>query len=1491
MRLEWNITPDPELLGSLPQDYTLETALADILDNSLQAVWANSPGERRLISVTLSRDKITIFDSGQGMDSTTENSIAKWGTMGSSKHRCVRVSAIGGKPPFLTPYFGMYGFGGLVAAMHLGGVAVVSSKTKSSKKVVTLTLEKDKLMERCKTDRTWKTPGEYREPTAEEVRNSPHGSFTKVELSKLKRKVWKENQVMCMLKDIYFPYIQCDVADSSQKTTMPVEFEVNTTNLAEVQGGEVAVTNMCSSNGSPFVVDIHLKKNSNNMEDPQTANDLDRANARIACFYFPIQQGKETIENILEELDKMKIGINETFENFCRVSIRRLGRLLPDARWRRLPFMEPKRKRGDKANVPKICFDRVKAFVDTDAGFVPTTSKMDLSSGHAFTSTLRNLGTRGIMPDVVNLNLLRDKRLMTLQELEKEYEDWIKEMHDLFDEEVDCEDVEDAIIPMSLKELGFSQDVFRVYTRMNRKGNVWKRSMRLKFLRGIPGQMKNKDFYATLEYILADGFSDDRGNTKVICRPMEVPKEEGSTLTFKDNSAEFNLGKSMVISIDFLTMDKCIILNEQDWNRVSENKWLHSPGRIDILEKQIIQSLGLDGGLEQAVKAGTKPFDEIFAVVRPNNYVKLTKDGKDLNPIDQKSIVRKPMHIKLDLKLFKSSNLAVAEDTCLEQSRDISMLASEKSINGIHGFYSFRIDSGYFENFYTKAGNYVFTFSLMDDDGNPDGILKKMLEVIVLPSDKVGRWVLQNADSAQNHTAFLTTRLGSEIGPLSLHCFDEYGNAKDFSETEDLRFEVWSDDRQLDIELSVEGVSKEERSRTSLTIKAIKLTGGLLRGIAVDYSALLKLTIRNTPAASMGLNILPGEMDFIQEVKSQEVDNCLRTGDVIHVFTLQAIDQYGNHVEKGRKIVLQLNGLELQDSQEHDRMVDDKGCIKLGGLLKVTGPFNSRAEICVYSENKKLLYERRFFLLRRALQIVSEVPKECACGRVLQDIKVQIVDGNGNVDKKMTGTHHLIMLSWATQKAYALEEGTCSISTIQLPDKPGLWRCRIYHIMNQELEAQLEINLVPAFEPPMDVFYPTDDDATENSTPLMIHDRAGLQNDLKKVGEGLILRLEDLQRQMKKSVTKITKANEELDSLRSRKDTEMRTILQLQGEVETLQTQAQKIDNGDLHDANRNEFTPERIAQEISKSNNPAKFLLEALSPGMFLSSEIGDPGAEDILGIVSLLASVKSERLSKALAEFIGEGNMLAVVCKTSRASGLIVRYNEMDGKIDASWGLYKFILSQNNSVSGRLRVYILEEMRIYDQGQDRNHPQEVLKMEGPKLRNGVAPEGFMGYAVNFLHLNNEHLGLRASLFYNLFKELQVYETRKQLYNARDVLTCGGISLDGGLIRERGSEDFGKREEPKIMFPLYSKFHKKIPSVRSINHIYQSMKVKDAIKQRNQEIEKRSTIQRELEERINFVRKKVRSSEEKFENAKELLESQRRELAQLKERLKGLEV
>ncbi|PHU30641.1 Carotene epsilon-monooxygenase, chloroplastic [Capsicum chinense] len=45
----WDLTPNTDLLKELPEEYTFETPLADLIDNSLQVVWSNHADQRRLI--------------------------------------------------------------------------------------------------------------------------------------------------------------------------------------------------------------------------------------------------------------------------------------------------------------------------------------------------------------------------------------------------------------------------------------------------------------------------------------------------------------------------------------------------------------------------------------------------------------------------------------------------------------------------------------------------------------------------------------------------------------------------------------------------------------------------------------------------------------------------------------------------------------------------------------------------------------------------------------------------------------------------------------------------------------------------------------------------------------------------------------------------------------------------------------------------------------------------------------------------------------------------------------------------------------------------------------------------------------------------------------------------------------------------------------------------------------------------------------------------
>ena len=93
--------------------------------------------------------------------------------------------------------------------------------------------------------------------------------------------------------------------------------------------------------------------------------------------------------------------------------------------------------------------------------------------------------------------------------------------------------------------------------------------------------------------------------------------------------------------------------------------------------------------------------------------------------------------------------------------------------------------------------------------------------------------------------------------------------------------------------------------------------------------------------------------------------------------------------------------------------------------------------------------------------------------------------------------------------------------------------------------------------------------------------------------------------------------------------------------------------------------------------------------------------------------------------------------------------------------------------------------------------HPQTLLIMPDPGPASGPCPEGFLGYAVNLLRFNPQQLQcyampakhtLRESLFFQLFAYLQVYDTKDHMLAAQDFFTTGAVSLDGGLIRAKGT-------------------------------------------------------------------------------------------------------
>ncbi|KAL9666387.1 hypothetical protein QQ045_000717 [Rhodiola kirilowii] len=208
---------------------------------------------------------------------------------------------------------------------------------------------------------------------------------------------------------------------------------------------------------------------------------------------------------ILEKLNSEGVVIKEGFASFNRVSIRRLGRLLPDARWPWLPFMDLRQKKGERAQILKRCCMRVKCFVDTDGGFNPTRSKSDLVHHHAFTTVLKSFGDKSLDKDKeVSVDISRNGKKLSISRLQKEYLEWICNMHGAYDDENECgEDQPVVVVTPNKKQLGVSSDVVRVHQEIQKNGTVWKSGQKIKILKGACAGCHNNNVYPR-EYLVLE---------------------------------------------------------------------------------------------------------------------------------------------------------------------------------------------------------------------------------------------------------------------------------------------------------------------------------------------------------------------------------------------------------------------------------------------------------------------------------------------------------------------------------------------------------------------------------------------------------------------------------------------------------------------------------------------------------------------------------------------------------------------------------------------------------------------------------------------------------------------------------------------------------------------------------------------------------------------------------------------------------------------------
>ncbi|XP_026437890.1 structural maintenance of chromosomes flexible hinge domain-containing protein GMI1-like [Papaver somniferum] len=1345
----WDVTPNT---SKLPDSYTFLTALADLIDNSLQAVWSNNGNERRMISVVVKDDAILIADTGPGMDGVGENSIAKWGKTGLALHSSSRRQAIGGKPPYLKPFFGMFGYGGPVASMRLGRHTIVSSKMKNSNKVYVLHIKREALLH-SSSGKSWKISGGLRDPLDDELSSSPHGSFTKVEILQPERTPINVFRLQCRLKDIYFPYIQYDELMTG-KTRRPVEFQVNGEDLAEIEGGEVAITNLHSCNGPEFVLQLHFSYESGGTSRSPGSR-LVEANARLKFVYFPVREGKESIDRILEKLEADKCGISENFDTFCRVSIRRLGRLLPDARWPRLPFMDLEHRTGDKAELLRRCSLRVKCLVDTDAGFNPTPPKNDLAPQHRFTTALKNVGCKLLEKDGIKLEIHRDQKALSLLQLEEEYEKWVLQMHDAYDQELGCGQDHPVLVvnPANKKGLGISSDVIRVHKFIKRKGQSWKAG---NFIKIIPRDKQEK-IYATLEFILLEGFEGDAGGeARLICRPIEVPAEKGCLLKVDDKSSYLDVKRSLSFPVNVIDSGECSKMDPAEWNHQLGRLQLKAPSKIDLHSPQHRQQPKIDG------------------ICTDSSEIKCQKTS-----------------------LVKSRNNA-------------------------------------------------------------------------------SQWRLSDEISLSS----CNLRVGSYFPPLFIECYDEHDNHIQFPSIPELEVAVTSRScRQGTMIIHVDNPKvKFINKRMVLQVSDILIEGGDLDKIRPEYEASLGISCSHDKLLSVTIpfTVHPGSLHHV-EAFIPDLGKELLPGDVIEKVLLEMYDSYGNHVQEGIEVILNVKGFCFQDNAGPKRKVDAEGSIILNGILKVTGSYGETALFSVEHE-EQLLFEKEVQIGRRELRLLSTLPGNCVAGSRLDSLMFGVVRSDGTVDETihddfLSNRSHTLILRSASSVLddieYTFQQGMCLVASIFVPLEPGIFSFEAAHSCNPELVVLVKVNVVQTptmevnlaehedvpFESPngrmvhsQEEFVSASLTAEHEDVPFqspngrMVHSQeesasASLMAEHKDVqfqspngrmvpsqeeSASALLMAEHKDVQFQSPNGRMVPSQEESASVllnynlsdvkELRSDVErIRTFIGEQGKnLEALKEKKTCIvqEISELQDLFEHETTSqsgnfvtdkEVIISQIKKNNTAASVLctlpprLQSMLPG--------------IVGIVALLGSVNTDSLSRMLAEYLGEDLMLAVVCKSSANARRLENYKK-SGEIDPAGGLHLLAAELGSTIDCGFLAICLEDLCPYSGESKSNDPQKKLDLIDPP---GETPSGFLGYAVNMVNIDIQHLhtktskgyDLRQTLFYNLFGEVQVYGTRKQMYQAHGYIKEGAISLDGGIIKGRGVVALGPQKEPNVRFPV----------------------------------------------------------------------------------------
>ncbi|KAK5578129.1 hypothetical protein RB653_003082 [Dictyostelium firmibasis] len=257
-----DVTPSKNiLLKAGTSEYNFPNAIAEFIDNSIQAVRLNPPGKRD-IKVLIGRPNsdlkttsVRIWDNGCGMD---KDALQRWATMGLSQadlldvngnethgegkspidNRQLMHSSINGSNEKATGLISRFGVGGKKAAFYLGTEVVVNTKVCGNEWVNQAKISLEIL--NSTGDQEWKIPIVIREPTTSEKR---HDQFTEVIINNVNMSPENYQSIMEVLgrdlAHIYYYYLH-DVGEQNHFTlgdnNSPLKKQKTITSASQANG-------------------------------------------------------------------------------------------------------------------------------------------------------------------------------------------------------------------------------------------------------------------------------------------------------------------------------------------------------------------------------------------------------------------------------------------------------------------------------------------------------------------------------------------------------------------------------------------------------------------------------------------------------------------------------------------------------------------------------------------------------------------------------------------------------------------------------------------------------------------------------------------------------------------------------------------------------------------------------------------------------------------------------------------------------------------------------------------------------------------------------------------------------------------------------------------------------------------------------------------------------------------------------------------------------